>query len=232
MPRGRDLSAIARALDAFAERAVPYVVELLSAPLAEVRLFATVLAADAVRPALMWPVYNRLFDPDGQVRLVAIDALPRYRDCPGFGDVLKALRAKAMDESEPMPSRLSVLEALSVMRDGASATVLCELCGHGNKQLSVPAHRNLVSITGHDFGNAPGKWKSWLEKNHKRHRIEWLIDGLMQPEERLRAIAGGELQKLTQVYYGYVPTGSKRERERAQRRYRDWWVLDGSKRFK
>jgi len=231
MPPGRDLSATARALYAFGDSALPYIAELLSAKAAETRLCATLFAADMVRPELLWPLYQRLFDQDGQVRLVATETLPLYRNVEGFGEVLKSLRDRASDEREAVPSRLSAIEALFCMRDPGSVELLGTLSGHRNRQLSVPAHRALVAITGNDFGDSERRWRAWAEKNRARHRIEWLIDGLMHGDERVRTTAGLELQKLTQVYYGYDAGAGKREREQAQTRYRNWWLIEGRRLF-
>lgn len=232
MPVGRDVSAIARALFAFEERAVPHIVELLSASQVDVRLCATLLAADRVGAETMWPLYQRLFDPDGQVRLLAMEALPLFRNVRGFDEVLKSLRDKALGEREPIPARLAALEAISQLRDAGSVELLIKLYGHQNRQLSVPAHRSLLTITAQDFGDSERKWRGWLDKNRSRHRAEWLIESLMHNEERVRTTAGLELQKLSQVYYGYVPSAAKRERERAQARYREWWEREGRLLFK
>jgi hypothetical protein len=229
MPSGRDVSAIARALHAFGARAIPYVAELLEAKQADVRLCATLLTADCVCPELLAPLYQRLFDPDGQVRLIASETLPAYRQVQGFDETLRSLREKARNQREPIPNRLAALEAISMLRDPASVPLLVELCNHDNRQLSVPAHRSLLAITAQDFGDSERKWKSWFDKNRTRHRVEWLIDSLMHSEERVRTSAGVELQKLSQVYYGYTASAPKRDRERAQERYRVWWQSQGKR---
>jgi hypothetical protein len=227
LPAGRDISAIARALFEFGEGALPHIAALLAAPQNDVRLCAAMLAADRVGPELLWPMYQRLFDPDGQVRLTAIESLPLFRNVAGFGEVLKSLRQKAAAETEGIPNRLAATEAISVLRDPDSIELLADLSAHPSRQLSVPAHRALIAITAQDFGSVPRKWKAWNDKNRRRHRVEWLIDGLMHGEERVRATAGVELQKLTQVYYGFVASAAKRDRERAQKRYKDWWESHG-----
>jgi hypothetical protein len=229
MPAGRDVSAIARALHAFEARALPFIAQLLNAPQVEVRLCATLLAADCVSPELLGPLSNRLFDPDGQVRLIAIESLPAFRATRGFDDVKKSLRDTAHNAREPIPSRLAALEALSVLRDPGSVPLLIALCHHDNRQLSVPAHRSLLAITAQDFGDSERKWKSWYERHKQQHRAEWLIDSLMHGDERVRTTAGLELQKLSQVYYGYSAAAPKRDRERVQERYRQWWDSQGKK---
>jgi hypothetical protein len=149
----------------------------------------------------------------------------------GFEEVMKSLRGKAGDSQEALPSRLAALEAISVVRDPGSVELLISLGGHANRQLSVSAHRTLLALTAQDFGDSERKWKGWLERNKQRHRAEWLIDGLMHGEERVRGVAAVELQKLSQVYYGYVASAPKRERERAQERYREWWENEGREQF-
>jgi hypothetical protein len=230
LPFGREISAIARALHAFGDKAVPYVAELLESKQPDARFAATLLCCDLVRPALLWPLYKRLFDPDGQVRLITLETLPVYRNVQGFDEVLKSLRQRAQDELETIQTRLSALEALGALRDPGSVEVLMRLSEHASRQLSVPAHRSLIAITGQDF-EGERKWRAWLDKNKGRHRVEWLIDGLMHGEERVRQTAGLELQKLTQTYYGFEPSAGKREREQAQTRYRNWWLIEGKRTF-
>ncbi len=230
LPLGREISAIARALHAFADKAVPHVAELLESKQADARFAATLLCSDLVRPALLWPLYKRLFDPDGQVRLITLETLPAYRNVQGFDEVLKSLRQRTQDELETLQSRLSALEALGALRDPGSVEVLMRLSEHQSRQLSVPAHRSLIAITGQDF-DGERKWRAWLDKNKGRHRVEWLIDGLMHAEERVRQTAGLELQKATQTYYGFEASAGKREREQAQTRYRNWWLIEGKRAF-
>ena len=86
-------------------------------------------------------------------------------------------------------------------------------------------------LTRQDFGNDPDRWDPWTEANKDRHRIEWLIDGLLHGDEELRRAAGEELKHLTQEYYGYHPALPKRDREVAQRKYRRWWESEGKQRF-
>jgi HEAT repeat protein len=162
--------------------------------------------------------------------LIALETLPAYRGVPGWGEVLTSLRERALDELDVIQSRLSALEAIGALRDTESVEVLVRLAEHQSRQLSVPARRSLIAITGQEF-DAERKWRTWLDKNRGRHRVEWLIDGLMHPEERVRSTAGIELQKLTQTYYGFQAGAPKRERELAQTRYRNWWLIEGKRTF-
>ncbi len=231
LPLGRDVSAIARALSAFGGRAWPYLAELLCERDADTRFYATLLVSDRVQPELLGALCDRLFDTDPQIRLIVKDVLPQYRDIQSFSEILQTLRERARNRGVSIIDRLAALDALAVLRDVGSVPLLVRLNEDTDKQISLPAHRALAAITGQDFGTSTRKWQAWFDDNGRRHRVEWLIQSLMHADQPLRASAGIELQKLTQVYYGYVASAPKRERERAQHRYQEWWDGEGRKRF-
>jgi hypothetical protein len=61
--------------------------------------------------------------------------------------------------------------------------------------------------------------------------IAELIDELGDEDEAKRRAAAEMLGRITGVHFGFVAEASKRERDTAQRRYRDWWKSEGKKRF-
>jgi hypothetical protein len=231
VPVGRDIGPVARALVAFGDSALARFSPLLRDPNVEVRYYATLFVADRVYAPLLEPLIERLFDDDPQIRLMVRDTLPHYRRIAGFGRVAERLRAQAGDGAAPLKARLAALDAISVLRDASSVPILIELLANPDKQISIPAHRALVAITCQDFEKSLRKWRGWFEDNSERHRVEWLIDALMNSDQNLRGAAGVELQKVTQVYYGYVAAAPKRERELAQKRYWDWWQIEGRRKF-
>ncbi|HKU40190.1 MAG TPA: hypothetical protein VJR89_18650, partial [Polyangiales bacterium] len=231
LPFGRDTGPIARALAAFGSAALARIHPLLRSTNPDVRYYATLFLSDQVHPDLLVPIAERLFDDDPQIRLMVRDTLPAYRHLPAFVQVLGSLRTRMLEARAALPARLAAIDALTHLRDGQSVLPLVELLAHPDRQLTVPAHRALVTITCQDFGSSTKKWRAWFEENQHRHRVQWLIDSLMHSEQNLRSAAGIELQKVTQVYYGYVASAPKRDRERAQRRYQDWWENEGHKRF-
>jgi hypothetical protein len=231
VPLGRDISPIARALVGFGDRAYARFTSLLRAANGDTRYYATLFVSDRVYPPLLEPLIERLFDEDPQIRLMVRDTLPHYRRVVGFSKVAERLRSQAADPAAPLKARLAALDAISVLRDASSVPVLIELISHADKQISVPSYRALVAITCQDFAKSVKKWRAWYEDNAPRHRVEWLIDALMHSDQALRGAAGLELQKVTQVYYGYVAAAPKREREQAQKRYWDWWRGEGHGKF-
>jgi hypothetical protein len=231
VPLGRDISPIARALFAFGDKPFARFASLLRAQNVEVRYYSTLFVSDRVYPQLLEPLIERLFDDDPQIRLLVRDILPHYRRVAGFSRVAERLRSQAGDSSAPMKARLAALDAITVLRDAMSVPILIELLGHSDKQISVPAQRAIVAITCQDFSKSVKKWRVWYQDNAGRHRVEWLIDALMHSDQTLRGAAGLELQKITQVYYGYVAAAPKREREQAQKCYWAWWGSEGRTKF-
>jgi hypothetical protein len=53
----------------------------------------------------------------------------------------------------------------------------------------------------------------------------------MHEQRSIRGLASDELRTLTKEYFGYYDDLPKRERERAQARYREWWESIGKVRF-
>jgi hypothetical protein len=47
----------------------------------------------------------------------------------------------------------------------------------------------------------------------------------------IRRAAGDEVKALTKEYFGYYDDLPRKEREKAQQRYRDWWAAEGRLRF-
>lgn len=223
MPVAADVSAVARAFIAFGHRATPWLARLLTSKDSDVRFYAVLLASEAAHEQLLAPMFDAIFDPDGQVRLLARDTLTSFIGMDGFSDAVAQLRGRAGDSGLATTTRVDAVTALQAVRDAASVPLLVALADTPEPQLAEASHEALVRITGHDFGRAERKWRGWLGMASDQARVEWLIDGLTGPSEAVRGIAGNELQKATQVYYGYVASAPKRERERIRERYLRWW---------
>ena len=232
LPRGRDVSAVARAIVSFGDRAVPYVVSLIASRDAEVRFYATLLATELVSRELLAPLSQRVFDEDEGTRGLALDVLRLFsRWDRDVEEMLKAIRIEARVDRGDETRRLVAVRALGELRDGRALELLVDLLDDSNPRVATAAHRALVTITRQDFGDSLRRWAQWVEKNKSRHRIEWLIDGLVHSDETIRASAGEELKALTQQYYGYHPASPKRDREIAQRKYKAWWDKEGQRAF-
>jgi hypothetical protein len=117
------------------------------------------------------------------------------------------------------------------MREALAVPALVPLLDDPNAQVATAVRTALIAIARQDFGTSSQKWQAWWDANKERHRLEWLIDALMHEQAALRAAAGEELKTITKEYFGYYDDLPKRERERAQSRYREWWNTVGRVRF-
>ncbi len=143
----------------------------------------------------------------------------------------RATRSRATSRTFA-PRRARAARALGELRDTRSLDLLVDLLAAHEDILVQSAHIALVILTRQDFGQARGRWVEWMDANAGRHRIEWLIDALLHPDEALRTAAADELKHVTQEYYGFHPRLPKHDREIMQKKYRRWWDTEGHRRFK
>jgi hypothetical protein len=228
-PRGRDVCAISRAFYAFGVRATPYVATLIGSSHPDKRYYALLLAGDMVHPSLLDAVLARLFDEDDSIRKLAHEIAPRFRGLSGWDEQMNVLRRSARIRGKDPKKRIHALAAIAAIRDAGALGALVELLEDDDREVVRQAHVALVALTAEDLGLSPRKWTAWVEKHGKRHRIEWLIDALTHSDETLRTAAGDELKQLTQQYFGFHPSTTRREREVAQEKYRRWWQAEGKK---
>lgn len=226
-PRGRDVSAVARAIAAFGERAAPYLASLLGGADPDRCYYALMVAGEIVHPDLIDPVARRVLDRDESMRVLALEVLRGYSVLPQYDVVVRALAdLSERPGKDPRRQRLAV-EALGELRDSRALTTLIARLSDRDQEVVSAAHRALVVLTGQDLGYAARRWEAWAEGWGRAHRVEWLIESLLHNDENVRALAGEELKLLTQQYFGYHPALPRRDRELAQRKYREWWELEG-----
>jgi hypothetical protein len=229
-PRGRDVSAVARAIVAFGDAAAPYLASALGAG-DENAYYALMVAGEIVHPDLLDAVSRHALGPDDDLRALALEVLRNYAGLPQFTAVLRAISdLSARAGKDPRRQRLAV-EALGELRDQRSLETLLPRLSDRSEPVVQAAHRALVTLTGQDFGLAQKKWEAWADQWGSAHRVEWLIESLLHGDESVRVLAGEELKQLTQQYFGYHPALPKRDRELAQRKYREWWQKEGRTAF-
>jgi hypothetical protein len=124
------------------------------------------------------------------------------------------------------------LDALGEMRDPLVVPVLLNTMGDPDEEVAMTARKALLLVTRQDFGRDAKKWVAWWQANAVRHRIEWLIDALTHDVPAQRRAAGQELKAITEQYFGYYDDLPKKDREKAQQKYRDWWRAEGMARFR
>jgi HEAT repeat protein len=180
-------------------------------------------------PEAIAPLLMRLRDDDGATRAAAAYALAGVaRVFPDeVRDAVVAL-AGVVD----LEDRAAAMRAMGELRDPALVPELVRALADGNDRVVEQAHQALVQVSRQDFGIDARPWLRWWEQNAPRHRVEWLIDALTHEVAEIRRSAGEELRAISKEYFGYASDLPPRDRERAQQRYRDWWVTEGRARFR
>lgn len=230
LPRVAECGPVLRLVASQRRTALPFVLSHVEDPDLEKRFWATYLLTELVYPEVLEPILNRLFDPEPRVRRAARAAARCFAEAHP-STIVERLELIAMDGGEPRDRRALAIDALGETREALAVPALVPLLDDPDSEVSSAVRGALTTITRQDFGPSSAKWRTWWEANKDRHRLEWLIDSLMHDQAALRASAGEELKNITKEYFGYYDDLPKRERERAQSRYREWWNSIGRVRF-
>ena len=199
----------------------------------DVRFWAAHLLGEIASPEAVDGLLSFLVDADPAVRRIALRSAGAILAASLPGRPLEAaLGYLARDAHTPLRERLAAVDAMGQLRVGFFVPILIGLLSAIPEEVGESARRALLVVTRQDFGRDAGRWNDWWSKNEGRHRLEWLIDALMHDTQSIRRAAGDELKQLTKEYFGYYDDLPKRERERAQERYREWWEREGRGRFR
>ena len=228
-PRPSECGPILRLIVRERKAALPYVLERTSHPDAEVRGWATHVLCELPYPEAIEPLVARLRDVDLGTRVsaaYALAAIARVAPEPVRAAVLQLARsADSID-------RAAAARAMAELREASLVPDLVRALADGDEGVESAAHQALVQVTRQDFGLDARPWLRWWELNSSRHRVEWLIDALTHEISEVRRAAGDELRVASKEYFGYAADLPPRDRERAQQRYRDWWVTEGRTRHR
>ena len=230
--KASECGPVLRALSRMGTRPVPFVAVRTADGDPAVRAWATRLLGEMPSGESSQAVVRRLTDDDAEVQRAALAAGHMLLRQPEAAEALQAKIAETVsDVTRPEANRHTLIEALAELRAPLVVPALLRLLEDGSPDIVRSAHWALGVITRQDFGTKAALWEEWWLANSIRHRIEWLIDALMHENQELRRTAGDELKSLTKEYFGYYDDLPKKERERAQDRYRKWWESKGKARF-
>jgi hypothetical protein len=230
MPRARDCGPILRLVATQRRVALPHVLDRVDSKNDDERIWATYLLGELLYPEAVDAAVPRIFDEHPVVRRLARLALRGLAEAhPGL--VVDKLGAVAKGREQPTVRRTRAVEALGETREASAVPVLVSLVNDTAGAVANASRIALVGVTRQDFGHDPRAWFDWWDANGERHRLEWLIDALTSESTIHRAAAGEELKALTKEYFGFHEDLPKREREKVQARYRQWWNDVGRVRF-
>jgi hypothetical protein len=231
VPRAAEVGPLLRLVVMFRHAAANKLSDQLESVDPEQRYYATLCLGEVVFPAALPRLGARLFDADAPTRRIALESLRAYRKLSEFERVLRSLRSTLSDATVPVERRRLAAQALADLRDSEAIPAL--LTGLNDSEPSVRSlsQRALVVLARQDFGEDARAWREWWERAAGRHRIEWLIEALVHDDSNVRHEAGEELKKLSGIFVGYYFNLPRRERDRAQQQYREWWEREGRSRF-
>jgi hypothetical protein len=209
------------------KRAVPYLLEWLADSDADKRGWAAHLLCELPSLEALPGLLARRDDVDPTVRLQAGHAMAAMNKT--FGKAVVDALTRFGPDATP-EQRADALRSMGEAGEPATVPDLIRGLDDDEDRVSVVAHEALVRITRQDFGRDARPWLEWWDQNAARHRIEWLIDALVHKAPEIRQAAGEELRSQSRQYFGFASDLPVRERERAQQRYRDWWITEGRSR--
>jgi hypothetical protein len=228
-PRPSDCGPILRLVTRERKVALPFVLEKLHDPDTEIRGWATHVLCELPYAETIAPLLLRLCDVDLSTRVSAAHALAAA--ARSYPDEVRGAVVNLSQSADPL-ERAAAMRVMGELREPSLVPELVRALADGDEAVVTSAHASLVLVTRQDFGLDARPWLRWWELSSSRYRIEWLIDALTHEVSEIRRAAGEELRAASKEYFGYASDLPQRDRERAQQRYRDWWVTEGRARFR
>jgi HEAT repeat protein len=230
--RASESGPLLRVIARIGPAAIPFLVVRTADADPEVRAWSTRLLGEMPSMESARATARRFLDGDESVRRAALAAGRMLQsDDESRAALRDGLAQLAADPAQSEDARLGAIEALADVRDPRAVPRLIPLLGDRNAEIAKLVHWALSVLARCDLGRDPKAWHEWWRENGVRHRIEWLIDALMNDSAEIRRAAGDELKVLTREYFGYYDDLPKRERAKAQKKYREWWDTKGKARF-
>ncbi|WP_394842390.1 hypothetical protein LZC95_35645 [Pendulispora brunnea] len=210
--------------------ALPWVLEHVDSRNEEKRYWATFLLRELAYVDAIPRLVTRLLDVSDRVRRAARWATAGMARQHGE-ETARELGRVVRDPTVDSKKRLTMLEVLEEIREPLAVPTFIAVLNDDSEDIAVAARRALLVVARQDFARDTRRWTQWWNANSSRDRIEWLIDALVHDSQVIRRAAGEELKAITKEYFGYYDDLPKRDRDRAQARYHEWWITEGRARF-
>ena len=230
-PRVSECGPILRLIAGQRRVALPFVLARSEDNDTEIRFWATYLMTELAYAEAIPAVVARLFDDSKRVRRAARLVAHVVSETAAAALVAELDRI-VRDPKASSARRVVTLDALGELRDRLVIPVLLAPLSDEDEEVGLAARKALLLVSRQDFGRDMKKWLTWWQANAARHRIEWLIDALTHEIPAHRRAAGQELKALTEQYFGYYDDLPKKDREKVQQKYREWWKTEGQARFR
>jgi hypothetical protein len=207
----------------------PYLVEIIDHPNPTVRFYVAFVFMELRHPRAVGALGELAFDPDADVRAIAMRVLETYSGEPGFPEAVAVIRREL--DSPNRTRQLHSTRAVGTVRDIAAVPKLIDLLASKERYIQEAALESLCSITGQQLGLKPHRWRSWYADNAHHHRVEWIISSLAHKDLSVRRWAADELRRITGQRIQFPAAGTKQEREIGIRKWIEWWTEHGKAEF-
>jgi Type II secretion system (T2SS), protein E, N-terminal domain len=157
-------------------------IDKMSDPQRDIRFFATICAAELRPRSAVFALVERLFDQDYGVRATAIEALSGYPLHDLSQSLARVRRAVHSTDPEVVAAATTAIVALGDIEAIGDLIGAIERADRAGEHI----RKSLIALTAQDFGPSEKKWRRWYETARRRHRIEWLIEGLLHKEDPVR----------------------------------------------
>jgi HEAT repeat protein len=207
----------------------PYLVELVDHPNPTVRFYVAFGFMELRNHRAVAALGELAFDPDADVRAIAMRVLETYSGETGFDEAVGVIRREL--DSPNRTRQLHATRAVGTVRDIAAVSKLIDLLASKERYIQEAALESLCSVTGQQLGLKPHRWRSWYSDNAQHHRVEWIISSLAHKDLSVRRWAADELRRITGQRINFLAAGSKQEREIGIRKWVEWWNERGRAEF-
>jgi len=214
-----------RAVIAMGEHVVPHLLRLFINPSPDVRFYASFVFQELRDSRCLRPMASLAFDPDAEVRIIAMRVLETYCRAPEFGRATNIVRAELGGENRTR--QLQAARAVGTLRDVDAIEPLIGLLSSKDRYVQEAALESLCSITGQQHGLKPHRWRQWFVEHGGGHRVEWIVESLRHKDLPVRRWAYDELLRITGHRIPFEPSGDRKEREAAAREWMEWWMSEG-----
>jgi HEAT repeat protein len=214
-----------RAVIAMGDHVVPQLLRLFINPSPDVRFYTAFVFQELRDSRCMRPMASLAFDPDAEVRIIAMRVLETYCRAPGFGDATGIVRTALSGDNRTR--QLQAARAVGTLRDVDAIEPLIGLLSNKDRYVQEAALESLCSITGQQHGLKPHRWRQWFVEHGGGHRVEWIVDSLRHKDLPVRRWAYDELLRITGQRIAFEPSGDRKERDAAVREWTDWWLSEG-----
>ena len=170
------------------------------------------------------PLAKKVTDLDEIVKITAVRALNNQKEFDSFSLIISNFE-KAIYSKISMPTK-DWLYAINRLKMPFFVPSLIEGLEQfkKDKKMRLMFVDTLKELTKQDFGDSVRKWKRWWNDNQYNRREEWIIDGLMHKNSKIRISSYREAKEFINRFFSYTPELSGRNLKKCISKIKDEYL--------